>query len=784
MTELAVTEHLFRFRQADALLGGFWNDERVPPALAESMAEYWEFHATADLDDYVRCAQEAKDAGLPVVIGLEVDYYEGRMDDVAALLSGYPFDVLLGSVHWVGAWRFDDLSDPVSMAEWSARQVDDCWEAYTWAMEELAASRSCDVLAHPDLIKVAGYVPDAPAEWWDRIAEAASAVGHGGRGVVGRLAQAGGRAVPGGGSAGALRGPRRAVDDGVGRPPPRPRGRPGRRPARRAGDGRGGGAAGLLGPGAAGRAGVGAGGGGGVVPTPAELALSHTDLKPDELGHLQRLLGSWSVLADLSFSDLLLLVPVRAGGADGAEAADRDDEDPELVVLGQMRPNNRPTLVDQDLVGQTVNESQWTLVAQCLHSGEIVRGSIHHPVLGEQVPVENIPVRFEGRIIAALLRVSLAPLKGPTSMYERTYLDVFERLADMVAQSAFPFPDEDVGTEEAPRVGDGVVVVDADGRVEFASPNAMNAFHRMGIYAQPEGRRFGDLDIEESAVEWALATGRPVVEEVERRPDVIVLVHCIPLLSHGVVTGAMILLRDVTDVRRLDRLLLSKDAAIREVHHRVKNNLQTISSLLSLQARRVGDRAARVALHEAERRVRSIALVHEILSRDPSDQVPFAEIVGSLVQMAEDSVVSSQPIVIAVHGDLGDVAADVATPLAVTVAELLQNAVEHAFDPEAAGGQDGAAGLEGAGGAAGYAPVGHVDLTLASDNGALSVEVRDDGLGLPEGFDIERTTSLGLSIVRDLVVSQLEGTISMENLPVAGGGGTRVAISVPVRAPR
>ena len=516
------------------------------------------------------------------------------------------------------------------------------------------------------------------------------------------------------------------------------------------------------------------------MPTPTELAQSHTDLKPEELEHLQRLLGSWSVLADLSFSDLLLLVPVRAEAGDGHE--DEDELDPELVVLGQMRPNNRPTLVDQDLVGQTVNESQWALVARCLHTGEIVRGSIHHPILGEQVPVENIPVRFEERIIAVLLRVSLAPLKGPTSMYERTYLDVFERLADMVAQSAFPFPEEDVGTEEAPRVGDGVVVVDADGRVEFASPNAMNAFHRMGIYTQPEGRRFGDLDIEESAVEWALATGRPVVEEVERRPDVIVLVHCIPLLSHGVVTGAMILLRDVTDVRRLDRLLLSKDAAIREVHHRVKNNLQTISSLLSLQARRVGDRAARVALHESERRVRSIALVHEILSRDPSDQVPFAEIVGSLVQMAEDSVVSSQPVVIAVHGDLGEVAADVATPLALTVAELLQNAVEHAFDPEA-GWSDGADVLEGAGGASGFGPVGHVDLTLSQMGGALTVEVRDDGLGLPEGFDIEQTSSLGLSIVRNLVVSQLEGTISMSSVPAAAGGGTRVAIAVPVSAP-
>ncbi len=262
----------------------------------------------------------------------------------------------------------------------------------------------------------------------------------------------------------------------------------------------------------------------------------------------------------------------------------------------------------------------------------------------------------------------------------------------------------------------------------------------------------------------------------------IVLLHCIPLLSHGVVTGAMILMRDVTDVRRLDRLLLSKDAAIREVHHRVKNNLQTISSLLSLQARRVDERAARVALQEAERRVRSISLVHEILSRDPSDQVPFAEIVVSLVQMAEDSVVSSQPIVITTAGDLGDVTADVATPLAVTLAELLQNAVEHAFDESGADAEGlstagpGANGVEGA--------VGHVDVTLSNLGNELIVAVRDDGRGLPEGFDIEKTTSLGLSIVRDLVASQLEGRIAMEAMPVAEGGGTRVVISVPVRAPR
>ena len=507
--------------------------------------------------------------------------------------------------------------------------------------------------------------------------------------------------------------------------------------------------------------------------TPAELALQHTDLGPEELEHLQRLLGSWSVLADLSFSDLILMVPVAESHPDLI------NDEPQLVVLGQIRPNNRPTLVEQDLVGQTVAESAWTLSATSLHTGEIVRGKVHHPVLGETVPVENIPVRLDGKVIAVLLRVSLAPLRGPTSLYEKTYLDVFERLAAMVTESAFPFPDEDVGTEEAPRVGDGVVIVDAEGRVEFASPNAINAFHRMGVYSPPEGRRFTDLGVEESAVEWALATGRPVVEEVERRPDVIVLVHCIPLLSHGSVTGAMILLRDVTDVRRLDRLLLSKDAAIREVHHRVKNNLQTISSLLSLQARRVKVGEGREALREAERRVRSIALVHEILSRDPGDEVPFDDIVGSLVQMAQDSVVSSCKIEISVSGDLGDVSADVATPLAVTLAEILQNAVEHAFGP-APSADDGPDGPDGSAGEDGYQPpVGHVDVTLVCNNGELSVEVRDDGCGLPEGFDIERTTSLGLSIVRDLVVSQLGGSITMA--PVAAGG-TTVRIVVPPKA--
>jgi histidinol-phosphatase (PHP family) len=176
VAEIAVTEHLFRFTQARDLLWGFWEAD-PERALHAGMAAYWEHHAHVDLDDYVEVVEAVKAEGLPVVCGLEVDYYEGRMDQVAGLLDGYPFDVLLGSVHWLGAWRFDVLDDPRTMAEWDARQVDAVWDAYTRALEELAASGTCDVLAHPDLVKVAGRRPAAPDEWYDRIAEAARASG-------------------------------------------------------------------------------------------------------------------------------------------------------------------------------------------------------------------------------------------------------------------------------------------------------------------------------------------------------------------------------------------------------------------------------------------------------------------------------------------------------------------------------------------------------------------------------------------------------------------------------
>ena len=176
--EIALTEHLFRFVQGRAIVDRWWETVEGPSArhLEASVEAYFDHHATADLDRYVETALAAKGAGLPVKIGLEVDYYPGRMGEVAHLLSGYPFDVLLGSVHWLGNWMFDDLADAAQMAEWDRRSVADSWRAYADALEELAGTGACDVLAHPDLIKVVGRVPDGGVveECEERIAEAAA----------------------------------------------------------------------------------------------------------------------------------------------------------------------------------------------------------------------------------------------------------------------------------------------------------------------------------------------------------------------------------------------------------------------------------------------------------------------------------------------------------------------------------------------------------------------------------------------------------------------------------
>jgi two-component sensor histidine kinase len=394
-------------------------------------------------------------------------------------------------------------------------------------------------------------------------------------------------------------------------------------------------------------------------------------------------------------------------------------------------------------------------VAKALVEERIVREG--DPVWRAGVPVriEAIPVRYQGKVVAAISQeANLATARTPSRL-ELTYLQCAGELAQMITEGSFPYPASDPDPESSPRVGDGLLRLDPNGVVLYASPNAVSAYRRLGVTENLEDRAFADVDPAPENVLLALTSRRPDESEVERRGGVI-LRRAIPIVVDAKVVGGLVLIRDVTDLRRRDRMLLLKDATIREIHHRVKNNLQTVASLLRIQGRRLQSEEAKEALAESERRIRSIAVVHETLSQDEGDAVDFDRVAERVVRMVEEGL-AGPGVTIALEGAWGEIPAEIATSLSVALVELLQNAVDHAF-------QGG---------------TGHVAVRLTRAEREATVEVADDGAGLPDGFSLEAQTGLGLSIVRALVEGDLGGKLTMEN--EESGTVARLRVPLPER---
>jgi two-component sensor histidine kinase len=467
------------------------------------------------------------------------------------------------------------------------------------------------------------------------------------------------------------------------------------------------------------------------------------------------------MLADFCFADMLLYLPTQ---------------DSQFIVAAQVRAATGQTLYDTDLVGVVADPNERVMIDDAYRSEKVTIGEIRVDAIAEPINLMAIPVRFEDRIIAVLTREWSQRTGRKPGQLERTYLAIFEVFAKMISTGLFPFDGRGADATVAPRVGDGVVVLDADTRVRYASPNAVSAMHRVGISANAVGQTLAELGIAETAARHAFERLEPVVEEFEQTADVTLLTRTIPTLKRTgrqiSVTGGVVLLRDVSELRRRDRLLLTKDATIREIHHRVKNNLQTISSLLRLQVRRLKSEEAISAITESVRRIRTIALVHETLSREAGEDISFIEIVRPLLRLVEEGLQSAdRPVKFSVIGDGGRLPATIATPLSVVILELLQNAVDHGF-PEGSKG-------------------GSVLVILGqSDDGQLNVRVINNGQGLKSDFEMAKVTGLGLSIVRTLVTTELAGTIQMRGAKVADstkdlkiardGEGTVVDLVIPI----
>jgi two-component system, sensor histidine kinase PdtaS len=490
--------------------------------------------------------------------------------------------------------------------------------------------------------------------------------------------------------------------------------------------------------------------------TLVELLTEHTDLSPDDVAHLQRLVGEWQLLSDLSFADLMLWVPVAEG---------------EFLCVAQVRPTTGPTAYQDDYVGRRQQGAAAAPQLVAVRERRIFREGDPEWDGAVAVRREAIPVRRPGqeRPLAVVGRdTNLVATRGPSKL-ELAYLNAANDLCRMICEGTFPAPgttDDEVHT--GPRAGDGLIRLDADGRVAYASPNAQSAYRRLGVTADlldaelaPLTRTLSRDAMEGSEIvnriKAALGGSAPPRMELEAR-GATVLFRVLPLNPEGEPQGALVLVGDVTEVRNRDRQLLSKDATIREIHHRVKNNLQTVAALLRLQARRVESPAARTALAESVRRVASIAMVHETLAVSLDERVDFDGIVDRLLDSLSDVAGAGTRVRLERAGSFGVLVADTATPLVMALTEIVQNAVEHGFPEDT--------------------DTGTVTVTAHRFGTRITVVVADDGTGLPPGFTLQGSDRLGLQIVRTLVTGELGGTIDVR--PRIGHRGTEAVLNVPL----
>jgi len=475
------------------------------------------------------------------------------------------------------------------------------------------------------------------------------------------------------------------------------------------------------------------------MPSIAERITQHSALTTADRARLMELLAEWQLLSDLSFADLILWVPKRKDYVSWPDGH---------IAIAHIRPTTAATVFAHDVIGDELTWGENQRIDQTLSTGEINRDSEPELVGDIWIKEESVPVLFDNRVIAVISRHRNSELMRSPSRLELNYREIAHRIYRMVAEGTFPIQNSIYRAESAPRVGDGLIRLDSAGQILYASPNARSAFNRAGWSGELENFNLGEIieSVKPSTATPTDESWRSIMsgkhlrrEEFENEAGIFDLLT-IPLIESADQIGAIVLIHNVTELRRRDRALVTKDVTIREIHHRVKNNLQTVSALLRLQSRRVDDPIAKTALEEAVRRVASIALVHETLSTSSTETVAFDEIFDRIVHNAIE--LSSGKIKVEKVGTFGIFDAQIATPLALVITELIHNALEHGL------GESG----------------DRLSVEVSRSDGYCTVRVIDNGVGLPADFEWNASSNLGLQIVKTLTENELKGEITLNRI--------------------
>ncbi|MDY0340814.1 MAG: histidine kinase N-terminal domain-containing protein [Coriobacteriia bacterium] len=449
--------------------------------------------------------------------------------------------------------------------------------------------------------------------------------------------------------------------------------------------------------------------------------------------HVRNVAANLQLIADLGYGNITLLVP----------------HDARMLVIADARPMTAMSAVPLTRLGQSMNRAEEPEAFDALETGVLACGAKRRVRRGVAFTATGYPIGPSEHPYAVAVRHVAQPVaEAPGKMevaFMRLAASVLERLQEG------PLADLDSGESYATSrlAGDGVMEVATDGTVVYASPNAVNILRLAGLEGSLEGSAAAMIPGGVTAVAPVLGT------DSARGITVAVSGRSLRYRTIGLADGALVLVEDVTDAVRREQELHVKEMAIREVHHRVKNNLQTIASLLRIQARRSSSEEAARALEEAVERVSSMAVVHEMLASSADEFVDLAAAVSTVVDMVRRGLTGQDSAIeITVEGNTGLVPAQVATSLALVVAELVHNAIEHGVGPLGSG---------------------SVAVSLQRRSADVTLEVRDSAGALETGFEAGSSSHLGLAIVKTVVEDDLRGTLEFH-----AGEETRVVVFVPL----
>lgn len=463
------------------------------------------------------------------------------------------------------------------------------------------------------------------------------------------------------------------------------------------------------------------------------------NLTEDDVAFLSRLDEGLQFLADISQADAYLCC-LRSGG--------------QAEIVAQARPHSILPIYTELLAGKALVPADEPAIFQALTEGRY--GSGERVVAGQSIRVyqQVHPVRApDGRVVAA------ASIE--TSLFERerqrrrgrVYQQALRQVQEMVLRGELR------GIERLTPIGEheGMLVIDAQHRIRYVSGIAANLYRKMGYGGSLLERCIEELDIDDNShVVEVMEKGECVEKEV-RTQDHAWVKKAIPLIAtrrpwlrwlpsqngHRFLEGALLLVSDVTDLRRQEEELQIKVTMIREIHHRVKNNLQTIASLLRMQARRSELEPVRRALNEGISRILSVAVIHEFLAHQDAKVINIRDVGQRIVGQIRESVLDREKrIRLELRGPNIPLPTQQATACALVINELVQNALEHGFENRIDG---------------------TVVVNLQDDGQTVTIHVKDDGRGLPEAFDVTQTNSLGLRIVQSLVQSDLKGSFELNS---------------------